>query len=439
MLNMAACFVFRAILLLLLSVCTLTTATPPSPDSYWQVSPPIDHSDALYAGWAQINNTRDILVYNGTAENRTYAHHPELYYPSATGTVFLLHSSAPVDEDSMGQEVWISISQDEGVSWSVPHSILPAAMLANQTDPRNFTYWCDASIWQRALQALTVVEVNNVVFAIGQTTDFYCWGNLGSGSKAAGRIARPVDNNGHAAGDPCWLTMNEWTEPLLFNETIYGTQYSIKFCDDRDAINALLHEPAEVPAWGDWLYNHELYAADGVHYMQENTHAIWVSDNSSESGGYWQRFWRDITATNNTMAVWVETTVDHTGADWYPQVLEEYGNPIYQTNIPDGKTKQFLGLLDSGDRYLVSNPRNNTDLVRQPLTVALSRGSNLAYKNIGVLRTGANTSPVPDTRDYKNIGFSYPSAVQVADMLVIAYSEDKENIWVSIVDTKDLP
>lgn len=438
-LKMGVSFDVRAAVLMLLGAFRLTAATPPPPDSYWQVSPPINYNDSLYAGWPQINNTQDILVYNGTAENRTYAHHPELYYSSATGTIFMAHSSAPIDEDSMGQDVWISVSQDNGLTWSPPHTILPAALLPNQTDTRNFTYWCDASIWQRALQALTVVEVHDVVYTVGQTTDFYCWGDLGSGSKAAGRIARPVDSEGNATGDPCWLSMNEWTEVQLFNETIYGTEYGMQFCDDKDAINALLAEPAEVPAWGDWLYNHELYAADGVHYMQENTHAIWVSDNSSTSGGYWQRFWRDITATNNTQSVWVETTANQTGGNWYPQVLAEYGNQIFQTNIPDAKTKQFLGLLDSGDRYFVSNPRNNTDLVRQPLTVALSRGSDLAYTRIGVLRTGADPNPAPDTRDYKNVGFSYPSAIQVGESLVVAYSEDKQNIWVSLVGVEDLP
>lgn len=430
----------RQVATLLLSWPFTTTATAPSPGSYWQVSPPIDYSDNLYAGWPQISNPRNVLVYNGTLEKRTYAHHPELYYSGETGTVLLVHSSAPIDEDSMGQDVWMSVSHDEGLSWSTPHSVLPAALLPNQTDTRNFTYWCANSIWQRAIQALAIAEVNGVLYAVGQTTDFYCWGDIGSGTKAAGRIARPVSSNGTARGDPCWLTMNEWTEALLFNETIYGARYGMKFCGDKDAINKLFSEPREVPAWGDWLYNHELYAADGWHYVQENTHAVWVSDNSSPSGGYWQRFWRDITAgNNNSQAVWVETTTDGTGGDWYPQVLEEHGSHIYQTNIPDAKTKQFLGLLSDGNRYLVSNPRNNSELVRQPLTVAMSRGRDRAYKSIGVLRTGANPDPVPDTRDYKNIGFSYPSAVQIGDRLVVAYSEDKENIWVTVVGVGDLP
>jgi len=113
---------------------------------------------------------------------------------------------------------------------------------------------------------------------------------------------------------------------------------------------------------------------------------------------------------------------------------------ITETNIPDAKTKQYLGTLGSGnDRYLVYNPRNNSQLIRQPLTIATSFGSDLSYKSIGVLRTNASSNIVPDTRDYKNQGFSYPSAVQVGNNLVVTYSENKQNIWVSVVDLKNLP
>ncbi|KUJ15538.1 uncharacterized protein LY89DRAFT_116253 [Mollisia scopiformis] len=59
----------------------------------------------------------------------------------------------------------------------------------------------------------------------------------------------------------------------------------------------------------------------------------------------------------------------------------------------------------------------------------MSRGSDLSYKHVGVLRTNASDKIVPDTRDYKNQGFSYPVAVQVGNTLVTAYSENKENIW----------
>jgi hypothetical protein len=432
MLSLSLVYVLRILYFSSFAVCA-----PPVAGAYWQVNPPIRYNDTLYAGWDQLDVVKEVEVYSGRSVNRTYAHHPEIL--SHGDTVYLIHSSAPIDEDSMGQDVWITVSHDGGFTWSPSSSIIPAALLPNQTDTRNFTYWCNSQIWQRALQALTIVEVRGQVYAVAQTSNFYCYGSLGSGVKAAGRIARAVLPDGSAAADPCWLTKNEYTDALLFNETIFGIEYGMSYCEDKDALNALLAEPAEVPAWGDWLYNNELYAADGVHYMQEQTHAVWVSDDEVSAGGYWQRFWRDITATNNTMAVWVETTYDPAGDSWYPTVLEEYGNQIFETNIPDAKTKQYLGVLATGDRYFISNPRNNSELIRQPLTIAMSRGADLSYRTIGVIRTNASTDIVPDTRDYKNNGFSYPTAVQVGSNLVVAYSENKENIWVSVIAVETLP
>ncbi|WYZ45708.1 hypothetical protein EsH8_VIII_001024 [Colletotrichum jinshuiense] len=311
------------------------SAAPPSPGSLWQVSPPLDYNDTLYAGWDQISVEKEIQIYNGVAQNRTYAHHPELF---AVGTnVFLIYSSAPVDEDSMGQD------------------------------------------------------------------------------------------------------------SELYADTVYGTEYGMKKCARACEINNILKKPDEAPAWSPWLYNNGLFAADGTHQMEEQTFAVWHNDSDSPTGGYWQRHWRDISPEkDNTHSVWIEYNEDPNGDGWYPKVKEPLGNEIYQTNIPDAKTKQFLGKLDqTGDRYLLSNPRYNAaDPQRQPLTLAVSRGKDQTYTAVGVLRTNATKDIVPDTRDgIKNRahGFSYPTAVQVGDKLVVAYSENKENIWVSIVDIAALP
>jgi hypothetical protein len=86
----------------------------------------------------------------------------------------------------------------------------------------------------------------------------------------------------------------------------------------------------------------------------------------------------------------------------------------------------------------VHNPRNNTERYRQPLTIATSRGGNGSYTGIGVLRTNASTVIAPDTRKLKRLMFSYPTAIMVNGKLVVAYSENKENIWVSVVDPKNL-
>lgn len=416
------------------------SAAPPSPGSLWQVSPPLDYNDTLYAGWDQISVEKEIQIYNGVAQNRTYAHHPELF---AVGTnVFIIYSSAPVDEDSMGQDVWISASNDSGLTWSAGRSLLPAALLPNQTELHNWKYWCDRGIVQRAWQALSFVHLTDgELYAIGQSGSRWCPGRWAT----AGRIARKISLDGEPLEDPCWLEKNEFTESELYAETVYGTEYGMKNCARACEINAILKRPDEAPAWSPWLYNNGLFAADGTHQMEEQTFAVWHNDSDSPTGGYWQRHWRDISPEkDNTHSVWIEYNEDPNGDGWYPKVKEPLGNEIYQTNIPDAKTKQFLGKLDqTGDRYLLSNPRYNAaDPQRQPLTLAVSRGKDQTYTAIGVLRTNATKDIVPDTRDgIKNRahGFSYPTAAQVGDKLVVAYSENKENIWVSIVDIVALP
>ncbi|KAF2029367.1 hypothetical protein EK21DRAFT_67770 [Setomelanomma holmii] len=407
---------------------------PPAPGSYWQVSPPINYSDPIFAGWPQLKVDVEALVYNGTQVGRTYSHHPELYHDGKR--VFLMYSTSPLDEDATGQESWLSISTDGGSTWSPGYSILPAALLPNQTSAANYSYWCDNRIWQRALHPAAWVPIDKeTLYAVSQTTLRYCWGDDAKGTKAAGRIARIIDKQGRPVGDPCWTSQNEWSEVVRFNETVYG-KYGMQFCKHAKQIEAYLKEPAKVPAWASWLYETKLYAADDTHDMQEPTHSIWFG---SESGGYWERFWRDISGSNIlSNAVWVEHTTSRQGKDWYPHTEQQHGNQILQTNIPDVGSKQHLGTLPNGDRFLVHNPRNNTERYRQPLTIATSRGPDRSYKGIGVLRTNASKIIAPDTRGLKRLMFSYPTAIMVEGKLVVSYSENKENIWVSIVDPKNL-
>ncbi|KAJ4372850.1 hypothetical protein N0V83_003141 [Neocucurbitaria cava] len=447
---------FAAVATIALPVVQALGFHTPSPDSYWQVSPAINYSDPLYAGWPQLKVDTEVLVYKGTELNRTYAHHPELYYDGKR--VFLQYSTSPIDEDSIGQESWLSTSTDGGFTWSKGYSILPAALLPNQTDAANYTYWCDNRIWQRALHPAAWVPIDaDHLYAVSQTTLRYCWGDDAKGTKAAGRIARLIDKTGRPVGDPCWTSQSEWTDVVRFNETIYGKKYGMKFCKHAAQIEAYLKQPAKVPAWGTWLYQTKLYAADDTHDMQEPTHAVWFANATHPGGGgggYWERFWRDISSSDIiSNAVWVERTSSPNGTNWYPSIEQQHGNNIFKTNIPDAGSKQHFGTLPNGDRFLLHNPRNNSEKTRQPLTIATSRGAagrdggggggggggdGGVYRGIGVLRTNASTVIAPDTRKLKRAMFSYPTAILVEGKLVVGYSENKENIWVSVVDPKNL-
>ena len=105
----------------------------------WNVSPPLNYSDEMYAGWRQLPTLTEVELYNGRRFNRTYAHHPQVVFFNET--VFLIHTSGVVDEDSMGSEVWGSVSHDYGFTWTETTPYFPAALLPNQTNPETFEYW----------------------------------------------------------------------------------------------------------------------------------------------------------------------------------------------------------------------------------------------------------------------------------------------------------
>ncbi|RDK46538.1 hypothetical protein M752DRAFT_310069 [Aspergillus phoenicis ATCC 13157] len=403
----------------------------------WDVTPEIDYSDPLYAGWDPIPDVVNIEIYNGAHEQRTYALHPILY--SRGEDVYLIHTSSVIDEDTMGQNIWMAHSHDGGYTWTESRPILPPAILPNQTATQTFKYYCDLNVQQRAFQSDAIVEHGGKLFAVAQTLDFWCSGKNvstqdGSGKYASGRVARPLHFDGSFAGDPCWIQQNVWTDYVRYNETVYGTKYGMRYCEEASAIREILELPGSVPAWSDFQINSGIYAADNNHSMEEVTHAVWLED-----VGLWQRFWRDISTYNSSHAVWVEYS--HSGRDWFPVVRESYGNQIFETNIPDEISKQYLLRIPNQDlSALISNPRFNEGSVREPLTLATARGRGVQpFQGIGVLRTNASTEIASDTRGFKAKGFQYPSATQVGDNLIVAYSENKQNIWVSIVPVQRLP
>lgn len=124
-------------------------ASPSCRTKLWEVPAP-DPSDPRTAGWPILDVTHRTKVYDGAALKRTYAHHPII---QAFGdTVILIHSSAEMDEDAMGQEVWSSISHDGGKTWSEPGTIIGSAVLADQTDLHDFSYWYAAHEIERVGQ-----------------------------------------------------------------------------------------------------------------------------------------------------------------------------------------------------------------------------------------------------------------------------------------------
>ncbi|KIY71891.1 hypothetical protein CYLTODRAFT_418434 [Cylindrobasidium torrendii FP15055 ss-10] len=422
----------------LLSVSGLGT---PEPTTLWTYNGILNPDDPLNAGIETLAGVQNLLVHNGSASGRSYAHHAIAEYIS--GTLYLAWSSGLIDEDQNGQQTWIAQGSlsNEMSEWSFgePRVVVGSALLTNQSEEANYTYWCDNNIVQRASQPNAVVPFEGEVYLITELVDIVCFAEGTSKyTVGAGRYIVPLSVPDEAG---CWLSQTEYYTEHLYNQT----SLSVDICPEllMTGLSALLERPDILPFTNARLINAgQFFASDGQTPLQEVTHAVWFDD--GQGSGYWQRFWRDVKGSNNSLVNWVEFTSDPKGADWFPNTFTPAQNSIYASNIPDSNTKSFYGSLGSSRNgslaptYLVHNPQYYPETRwRQPLALTIAH-DGVHFEWSRVLRTNGSTHIVPDTRGIKRVGFSYPHATLVGDELVVAYSEDKENIWISRVSLSSL-
>lgn len=418
---------------------TASCATVPTNGDLWKV-PPRTKNDNKEMAWKQVP-AQAVKVDKASDDNRKFSHYPFIY--NVGGTLYLLFSASAEDVDGMGQEVRISSSTDAGLTWSKPKVAFPSALLPNQTTVEPSKFWCDRGIPQRALQPLTIAflpgsdEGSTQVFAVAQSSDNVCPGSF----QSAGRIARELDVHGSGMfkGDPCWIEFSEYTGSHAWANTVYGTQFHMKVCEKKDAIRQAIDQPDNLGPVATKLFNAPIIASDGKHNVSYPTKAVWHDDN----GGYWQRFWSDVSLRNTTGSAWVEYSTDKAGKNWFPAT--QSGAAIHETNIYQEESKAHFGAFSGQTplRYFVSNAGMNLHLDQIMLTVATSKGKDPAFRNIGIVRGGGvsrnvnkGTRPVPSSGVP---GFTWPSAAQVGDKLVVAYAENRETIWVSVMKQTDLP
>ncbi|KAI5357813.1 putative glycosyl hydrolase, five-bladed beta-propellor domain superfamily [Septoria linicola] len=420
---------------------TASCADVPSDNNLWKVPARLkDGSQEL--AWQQLPANGAVKVDVASADGRKFSHYPFIY--NVGGTLYLLFSASANDVDGMGQDVRIASSTDAGITWTKPEVAFPSALLPNQTSVEDSKSYCDQGIPQRALQPLTIAflpggdEGSFQVFAVAQSSDNICPGYF----QSAGRIARELDVRGSGLfkGDPCWIETNDYTGAHEWAETVYGTQYQMKVCDNKDVINAAISQPDNLGPVATELFNAPIIASDGQHNVSYPTKAEWVG---AYDDGYWQRFWSDVSVRNTTGSAWVEYSTDKDGKNWYPATTS--GSAIRETNIYQVAEKAHYGAFSGSEqlRYYVSNAGMNDKLDQIILTVATSRGDDPAFNGIGIVRGGDAGSEVSaGTRPAVHSGlpgFYWPSAAEVGDKLAIAYSENRQAIWVSVLNMTDLP
>lgn len=157
-------------------------------------------------------------------------------------------------------------------------------------------------ITQRASQPNAFVQFESVVYAIVEFADIVCYPG-GKYTTGSGRMAIPLSGGHQGLG--CWLTRNQFTSEHLY----FQTALPMKLCPAhfRNSLNSYLTRPDILPFSNDKLINaQKFYASDGVTTLQEVTHAVWFGGPSS---GYWQRFWRDVRGTNNSLVQTLSLTL----------------------------------------------------------------------------------------------------------------------------------
>ncbi|EUC45894.1 hypothetical protein COCMIDRAFT_4933 [Bipolaris oryzae ATCC 44560] len=408
-------------------------------DNLWQVPARRDPKEPGQDRWTQINSVITPID-KAADDNRKFSYYPFLY--NMGGTLFLLFSGAQQDINGMGQDVRLSYSTDG--KWSKPEIAFPAALLPNQTTIKTSEYYCKRGIPQRALQALSIVyigggESDATYYAVAQSSDNVCPGHTESAGRIARKLNRDPLSGSTFSGDPCWIETNDYTGSHEWAETVYGTKYHMKVCDDKEKILAALRNPQAVPAQATSLFNAPLIAADGKHNVTYPTNAVYLPGSSGP--GRYMRFWADVSLRNKTGNAFVEYTSDLTGNNWFPAT--EDGSKIQQTNIYSSN-KAWYGSSEGSTqlRVYISNSGMNKDLSQEILTVATSRGDDLAFRNIGILRSDSQENAPVGTRPSESsdlAGFYWPSAVFQGDQMVVAYSENKANIQVSTIKLANLP
>lgn len=76
----------------LLSILPFVVSEMLPADHYWQVTPTIDYTDVLYAGWDQISVEKEILIYNGSAIGRTVRPVQTIALPQSQHLILLVRT-----------------------------------------------------------------------------------------------------------------------------------------------------------------------------------------------------------------------------------------------------------------------------------------------------------------------------------------------------------
>ncbi|PCJ56099.1 MAG: hypothetical protein COA79_19960 [Planctomycetota bacterium] len=327
-----------------------------------------------------------VSLFKPTIDDKQYNHHSSII--KYKDQFFAAWSSAVVNEDSPGQNIYFAISNN-GITWSNPELI--------DNDPAGYLRFTNGGMWVR-------------------DDDLYLLRNSYT-------RARYID--GESKPNQCWDDCKvealkwdgkKWGEPEWASEDIYINEAPRKLPDGRYIATGVngLHDAVlaigGVNGLDDWEIKIVNARKDGLKLTEPTWHL--------NKEGHIKVLLRD---DGGSRYLWMVESIDNG---------DTFSDPV-PTNFPDGQSKLFTIQLKDGGALLVNNG-TLLPLKRKLLTVAYSEDGN-EFNSIKTLCYDEHT-----TQKYKGMhkadGFQYPNAIEVDGKVFVIYSVNKEEIEVKSFD-----
>lgn len=340
------------------------------------------------SGVSQLNV--DVVTASGV-NDKAYNHHPHLY--EYKGRVHLCYSTANTDEEEPGQYVRYQYSDDYGVTWSSPVTMIEA-----QDDISKG--WATAG---RVCIPTGFAISNGYLYGVVDVNDK---GGSNSSRTGVGILACRINDN--YFGEPVWIENVDGTTNA---PTAISGYPSYSFNSElRTGIRSFYSNIVKyTPTWYFSVPSNDIFYTRNTSGTPEYSEPSVTNLNN----GLYLKLWRQLDAGANTKAAQFS----------YDGIT--YGDRV-STEIPDQPSRtKILNLSDN--RVAVIGNNDSTD--RTPLYIAFSNdGINyIENYNIDIETDGATYTGI-----YKTTGVQYPDAIELSNgKICVAYSVNKEDIRVS--------
>ena len=338
---------------------------------------------------------RRSVVYRGDAKTWAYSHHQAI--TKFKDKYVVSWSNGFLHEDYVGQEVHYAWSTD-AANWSKPQVVAPTPkgekLVRNNaglyaTADKLYCYVCVAKDYGRDVAApgMSVLHDQHIRLDVYETSDLENWTHRENICPNIYLFEGPRQTKGGKIMCCGFDLVDHHGMVLIWDDPA-------RLADPPRVVDIQASSEGVLPEQGTWY--------------QTDDGRIWMYQRDSSITGH--------------LAI---TFSDDEGETW---------SDLVRTNFPNSYSRAFAGRLDDGRFYLVGNNFNYL-LDRRALLIALSDDGRTFTRQYTLV--DGNTTRRINGR-HKEDGYHYPNCICDGNKLLVAYSVNKEDIEVGVVDVAAL-